>query len=410
MFSNGERHDPFAALRLRDFRFHAVGGIFATIGQQMQAVAVGWELYQRTDSALALGWVGLIQALPIIVLALPAGQLADRYNRKRMVMVAQLMMTTCSLSLGLVSYLQGPVNLFYLILFANAVARAFMAPARAALMPQIVPAKLFANAVTWNTSVFQISSVMGPALGGLLIALSQAATPIYFIDASFGLMRLLLTALIRLKAVARNAEPITLRSLSAGIDFVWRTKAILATITLDMFAVLLGGATTLLPIFAKDILAVGPTGLGWLRAAPSLGALVMGFLLVYLPPLKSPGKALLWAVAGFGIATVVFGLSRSYWLSLLALATAGALDNISVVVRHTLVQTLTPDEMRGRVSAVNNIFITSSNELGGFESGLVAALWGPIFSVVSGGIGTILVVVAVMTVWPQVRRIGALER
>jgi hypothetical protein len=249
------------------------------------------------------------------------------------------------------------------------------------LVPQVVPVEALANAMTWNSSGWQVGSL---ACAGL------AAT-------------------LRPRAAAVPREPLSLAALLAGVSFVRHTPVILATIILDLFAVLLGGATALLPIFARDILSVGPAGLGWLRAAPSLGAFFMAVALAHRPPLRHAGRALLLAVAGFGLATVVFGLSQTFWLSFGALALTGALDNVSVVVRSTLVQLLTPDAMRGRVSAVNAVFISSSNQLGAFESGLAAEWFGPVVSVVGGGIGTLLVVVAVMVVWPQVLRLGALH-
>jgi len=234
--------------------------------------------------------------------------------------------------------------------------------------------------------------------------------PVYIIDAIFGIARFIFVALITSKQTIHAKEPMTLASLIAGFDFVWKTKIILATITLDLFAVLLGGATTLLPIFAKDILQVGPSGLGWLRASGSIGAVIMAFALAYLPPMRKAGKSMLWSVAIFGLVTIVFGLSQSFLLSFSMLFLAGAVDMISVVVRQTLVQVLTPDEMRGRVSAVNSIFITSSNEIGGFESGVTAVIFGPVISVVGGGIGTVLVVIATILIWPEIKKFGSLEQ
>lgn len=402
-------HDPFAALRLRDFRLYSIGGLLAIIGQQMQSVAVGWELYERTNSAMSLGWIGLVQALPVILLALPAGQLADRFDRRHIVIVAQVFMSLCSIGLAFFSYYKASIGLLYALLLLWGVAKAFTWPARAAMISQLVPINLFSNAATWSSTVFQVGAISGPALGGLIIAEYNSALPVYIIDAIFGVARLISMLLIKSKQTSFNKEPMTLGSLIAGFDFVWRTKIILATISLDLFAVLLGGATTLLPIFAKDILHVGPSGLGWLRAAPSIGAVLMAFVLVYSPPMRQAGKALLWSVIIFGLATIIFGFSRSFSLSFVMLFIAGAVDNISVVVRQTLVQVLTPDEMRGRVSAVNSIFITSSNEIGGFESGLVAAIFNPVVSVVSGGIGTILIVVATILIWPEVKQIGSLQ-
>jgi MFS family permease len=293
----------------------------------------------------------------------------------------------------------------YGVLFLAAVGKAIGWPSRSALLPALVPTEVFANAIAWNTSAFQIAAMIGPALGGLVLVWNRPAA--YFLAACCGLIYVVMLLWIKSRPTTRR-EPATLQSLAAGVRYVVATKIILAIITLDLFAVLLGGATYLLPIFARDILHRGAQGFGWLRAAPALGALTMALLAAHLPPMKRAGRAMLWAVAGFGVATIIFGLSRNFWLSLTMLFLTGSFDNISVLVRHTLVQMLTPDSMRGRVSAVNNIFIGSSNELGGFESGLTAKIFGPIISVVAGGIGTIAVVITVTLVWPQVRRFGSL--
>jgi MFS family permease len=422
-----EAHDPYAALRHRNYRRVLGGSVLASIGSEMQSVAVGWELYQRTGDAAALGLVGLVLFVPVFLLAIPAGQAADHFSRKGLLVAAQALMALASLGLaaqsffpeiasgldvGLasLSFLQGPVLLVYLCLLLAGVSRAFSAPARWSLVPQVVPEADLANAITWNSSGWQIASMTGPALGGLVIAAAGRAGWAYLLAALCALACAVLVAPVRPRNPARRREPISLRSLLAGIRFIRHTKLILATITLDLFAVLLGGATALLPIYAKDILHVGPGGLGWLRAAPSMGAFGMALLLAHRPPLRRAGRALLWAVAGFGAATVVFGLSRNFGLSFAMLALTGALDNVSVVVRGTLVQVLTPDAMRGRVSAVNTVFISSSNELGAFESGVTAKLFGPVLSVVGGGVGTVLVVVAVMLIWPEVLRLGPLHQ
>jgi MFS family permease len=283
---------------------------------------------------------------------------------------------------------------------------AFNSPASSALLPQTVPPEAFENAATWSSSSWQCAAVVGPALGGFLIAAQGSATLVYALNAALGLIFVLLLALMQSRQEARWSEEATLDSIIAGLRFLRRERILLAIITLDMFGVLLGGATTLLPIFAKDILQVGPAGLGWLRAAPSLGAVVMALALAYLPQFKKAGASLLWAVAGFGGATIVFGLSRSFPLSLLMLALLGAFDNISVVIRSTLLMLRTPEDLRGRIFAVNSIFIGASNELGGFESGVAAALLGPIVAVVGGGVGTILVVLGVASIWPEVRHLG----
>jgi predicted MFS family arabinose efflux permease len=297
----------------------------------------------------------------------------------------------------------------YGLLFLYAVSRAVTWPAGSALMPQLVPRAAFSNAVTWRSTAYQVASVTGPALGGLLIAICRQPGVAYAVTAALTLVNCLLVSRITVPAVSRSSEPASLESLLAGIGFVGRTKPVLAAITLDLFAVLLGGATALLPIYAKDILRVGPTGLGWLRAAPALGAFVMALVIAHQPPWRRPGRALLWAVAGFGLVMIGFGWSRWFWFSMVMLVLSGALDNISVVIRHSLVQLSTPDSMRGRVSAVNTVFISCSNELGEFESGFVAAWFGPVVSAVSGGIGTILVVLLVAKIWPQINRLRSLH-
>jgi MFS family permease len=403
-------HDPYTALRFPDFRRLLTGNMLASIGTQMQSVAVGWELYHRTDSASALGLVGLVQFLPVILLSLPAGHAADRFSRKGLLMGAQALMASASLGLAFLSFTQGPIPLMYFCLLITGISQAFNSPSRWALVAQVVPEEALANAMTWNSSGWQIALVVGPALGGLVIEETGAAGIAYVLTAMCCLTCAVLVALLHPRSSIRLREPASLKTLLAGVHFVWSSPIILATITLDLFAVLFGGATALLPIYAKDILQVGPTGLGWLMAAPSLGALVMGLALAYRPPLKRPGRALLWAVAGFGVATIVFGISRNFLLSLSMLALTGALDNISVVVRSTLVQVLAPDEMRGRVSAVNAIFISSSNQLGAFESGITAAAFGPIVSVAGGGLATLLVVALVIWKWPQVLRLGPLHK
>jgi MFS family permease len=436
------KHDPYAAFRFKAFSFYTAGNLVSVIGRLMLMVAVEWEIYARTHSATALGLVGLIVALPVVLLSLPAGHIADRFPRKRIVLVTQVLSAIFSVALAYVSWqhlaipnwpvlqkanhvLYGIAEIFerhtyfhfddlslpliYLILLMTATARTFGWAARSSYFPQLVPREAFANAVTWNSSVFQIGSVVGPAIAGVLIV--RAGFPfIYLLDAIGAIWFFLLVLPIRSSDRGSSSERNAWRSLKEGIRFMLSKKVILATITLDMFAVLLGGATALLPIFADQILHCGPIGLGWMRAAPGIGAFVMALLIAYLPPMKHAGKTLLWCVTGFGLATIVFGLSRYLWLSLAMLCLTGVFDSVSVVVRHTMLQLLTPDTMRGRISAVNNIFIGTSNELGALESGLTAALFGPVISVVAGGVGTILVVLGVSWVWPETRKIGALDK
>jgi MFS family permease len=419
-------HDPYEALRSKEYRRYVTGSTLLSLGQQMQAAAVGWEVshrYDVTHKALALSIVGLVGAVPTILLALPAGHMADVFDRRRLTISTVLLMALCSIGLAVVSFLHGSTMFMYLFLLLAATAGATGGPAKSALLPQIVPRELFNNATTWSSSFFQIAAMAGPALGGFIIAIEWITAGhtriptlpfVYLLDASFSATFVILLMTVAVRPIERDAageHPSVglMKTLLAGIRFVKFNEIILATITLDLFAVLLGGATYLLPIFATDVLHVGAVGFGWLRAAPAIGAFVMALSLAHLPPMKHAGRNLLLAVAGFGAATIVFGLSKSFPLSLVMLLLTGAFDNISVVVRHTLEQVLTPDDMRGRVSAVTNVFIGASNELGGFESGLTAQIFGPIGSVVGGGIGTIAVVIASALIWPRLRKFGSLK-
>lgn len=408
--SRMDAHDSYSSLRIPDYRRLLAGNVLSSAGFEMQAVAVGWELYERTSSPTALGLVGLALFLPVVLLALPAGHVADRFNRRKLLVAAQSLMGMVSVMLAVISFGGGPTWVIYVCLVLVGVCQAFRAPARASLLSEVVPREELANAVSWNSSGWHIASMGGPAAGGFAIAWTGSAGWAYLIAALLAFICVGLVFLIRPRTdSAARHEEVSLKSLLAGIRFVWRSKLLLATMTLDLFAVLLGGATALLPIFARDILEIGADGLGWLRAAPSIGALSMALIMAHRPPLRRAGPTLLWAVAGFGAATIVFGISQNALLSFIMLAVTGALDNVSVVVRGTLIQTLTPNAMRGRVSAVNAIFIGSSNELGAFESGMTAEWWGPVGSVVVGGIGTIVVVLTVMRRWPQVARLRSLK-
>jgi len=409
-----ETQDAYAVLRNRDFVRYVIGRLIAVLGQQMLTVAVGWELYERTNSALALGLVGLTEMVAMVLCTLPAGHLADNVNRKDIIQTAMLVAVASSVGLALISAMRGPVFGVYTCLFAASVARTFLWPASSAFLTSLVPRALFPRAVTWNSGAFQLSSVAGPALSGGLIALlgrhlAHPAAAIYALNALAGLICFVLVAFIRRPPAVANREKMTLASLITGFQFVFAKPLILGMITLDMFAVLLGGATALLPVYAKDILHAGPDGLGLLQAALPMGAVSCALFLAHRRPMRKAGRTLLWAVTVFGAATIVFGVSKQFWLSFAALLVCGMVDNVSVVVRHTSVQLLTPDDKRGRVSAVNSLFIGTSNELGGFESGFVAHWLGPVFSVVSGGVCTILVVIAVALIWPELRRYGRLE-
>lgn len=374
----------------------------------MLTVAVGWELYERTGSALNLGLVGLTQFLPMVLLTLPAGHVADSYDRRRVILNMQLVLVLCSLGLGLVSALQTDVFWVYCLLFASGCARTFLWSSSSSFLPQLVSREEFPSALTWSTSSFQFSAVAGPAVGGFLIALTRSALSVYIVNSIAAAVCFALICFVKTHHRVPPKQKVSLEGLLGGFSFVFKTPIILGIMTLDMFAVLLGGATALLPIYAKDILKVGPTGLGCMEAALPIGSLVCALLIAHRPPMKKAGPSLLWAVIIFGVATILFGISKSYPFSLAMLFVCGFADNISVIVRHTLVQLLTPDEMRGRVSAVNSLFIGTSNELGGFESGFVAAKFGPLISVVSGGIGTIAAVIGVAMIWPEIRKYGSL--
>ncbi|HEX5053859.1 MAG TPA: MFS transporter [Planctomycetota bacterium] len=399
--------DP--ALGERNFVLYLIARFVASLGQQMLTVAVGWELYEQTNSALSLGLVGLTNIAPMFLFTLPAGHLADSRDRKRIMVSMTGVIALASAALTCVSALRAPTACIYVCLFAVATARTFLWPASASFLPQLVARASFPRAVAWSTGSFHLSSVAGPAAGGALIALLGHAAVVYAVNAVAALLCLTLLCLLRHRRQGTVREPMSLQSLVAGFRFVFASRVILGIITLDLFAVLLGGATALLPVYAKDILRVGPGQLGLLQAALPVGALLSAMVLARRRPMARAGRALLWSVIGFGLCTVGFGFSTCFWLSWGMLFLCGATDNVSVVVRQTLVQLLTPDEKRGRVSAVNSLFIGTSNELGGFESGVVAHWLGPVFAVVSGGVGTVLVVVMVALVWPEIRRYGRLD-
>ena len=405
----GDAHDAYAAFREPGYRLMLGGAVLASTGLEVQAVAVGWELLERTDSPLLIGYTGLAQFLPVLLLVLPAGQLVDHYDRKRLFQIAQAVMACASLGLAYLSYTRGSIDLMLACLVMSGCGRALSAPARVSLYPQLVPASALPNAVAWNSTGWQVASVSGPALAGLLLYFAPPWVA-YAAAACGAIACILLLTAVHPRASAARLLNRSFASMVAGVRFVWSTKLLLSAITLDLFAVLLGGATALLPIYAKKILFVETIGLGWLRAAPAIGALGMALLMAHRPPLRRPGAMLLFAVAGFGVATIGFGLSENFILSFAMLFLTGALDNISVVVRGTLMTMLTPDDMRGRVSSVNSLFISSSNELGVFESGATAHVFGPVASVVGGGIGTLAVVVLVWWRWPQLAAVGELHR
>lgn len=369
---------------------------------QMLMVAVAWHMYDLTSSAWDLGLVGLFQFVPALLVALPAGHVVDRFHRGRIFALCVFVQSMVALLLvGSLAWHFASRELILMVSVLLGMTRAFQMPAQQALTPNLVPPHLLPRAVALSSGSVQLAVIAGPAIGGLLYA--HGPITVYLVATAMLLSAALLSLFVHY-AHRSSSQAATLQHLLAGLVFVWRHKVLLGATSLDMFAVLLGGATALLPIYARDILHVGPEGLGVLRAAPAVGALLMSLALTRWPLERRVGRKLLLAVAVFGMATVVFGLSHSFWLSLIALAATGAADNISVVVRLTVMQLETPDEMRGRVAAVNSIFIGASNQLGEFESGSVAALWGPEFSVISGGVGTVLVAALWLRLFPGLAR------
>jgi MFS family permease len=405
--------DPYAVLRRPNYRYFVLGRSFYTLATQMQTVAVSWDIYQRLhestrDAALALGLIGAVQVIPMILFALPSGQVADRFNRKTIVRSTQLLFAACALTLLIFSRLNIPVGYYYLVLGIAACGRAFLAPAITSLFPTLVPREMLPNAMTWNSTIFQVTAVVGPAVGGLIVATWGPSTSyaVNIVCASLAFLTFSLTVPVTTKT---EKTPVTWDSLVSGVHFVFGTRLLLGLVCLDLFAVLLGGATALLPIFANELLKVGPEGFGLLRAAPSIGAVAMALITTHLPPWGKAGRMMLWAVAGYGLATLVFGVSKIFWLSVVALALTGMCDNVSVVVRQTVMQMITPDAMRGRVSAITFLFISCSNELGELESGLTARYLGAVGSVILGGVGTLLVVLGSTFLFPEIGKLGRLH-
>jgi len=393
----------YRAFGYRDFRLFQAGRLFAVIGTQMQSVAIGWQVYETTRRPLDLGYVGLAQFLPGIGLSLVTGHVADRFDRRKILLLYQAVMAACSIALLTLSIRHAPIASIYAVLFVIGTARAFAGPASQALMPSIVPPEDFPNAVAWTSSTWQLATIVGPALGGFLFA--GGPRVVYGTCAACFLLALALQSRMQVRTGRMEHAETSWRTLLAGVKYVWEKKVVLGAISLDLFAVLLGGAVALLPAFARDILHTGPWGLGLLRSAPALGAGVTALAIAYRPIERRAGMWMFLCVGIFGLATVGFGLSRNFALSLLCLVIVGASDMVSVVIRQVLVQLQTPASMRGRVSAVNLVFIGASNELGEFESGLTASLLGLIPAVVVGGIGTIVVVLVSALLFPELRKI-----
>jgi MFS family permease len=404
------RHDPYAALRIPNFRQFVASLMAMTVATQIQAVVVAWQIYDLTHDPLSLGLIGLAEAVPFIGVALFAGHVADRVSRLRISVVALAALFLCSVALLCFTLSPhiitiGRVWPIYLVIFLSGIARSFLQPARTALGAELVPRELYPNAVTWRSSTWQFATVVGPAFGGLVYGFGSA-TMAYGLDAGIMAIAFLSLAAMRHtpKANAISDESFV-TSLMTGVRFVRSQPVIVGALSLDLFSVLFGGAVALLPVFAAEILHVGAQGLGILRASPAVGAVVMSLLLAHLPPLRRAGRTLLVSVALFGLSMIGFGLSRNFLLSIALLAASGMADTVSVVVRSTLLQVLTPDHLLGRVSSVNAIFIGSSNEIGAFESGTAARLFGTVPAVVLGGFATLVVVGVTALKVPALRQL-----
>jgi MFS family permease len=397
--ANAPAHDPYAVLRIPQYRLFIAARLCLTLALQIQAVVVGWQVYAITKDALSLGLIGLAEAIPSIVVALYAGHVADHTSRKKIIVSCVLVLLVCSAGLlvyttdlGFFLKKQGLLPV-YAVIFLSGIARGFIGPAIFSFMPQIIHNKeLYANAVSWNTTIWQSASVAGPAIGGLVYGF-WGITASYAVDAGLTFLAALFFILIPAQPLPVSAGKLKIKeSLLTGLRFVFSNQILLSAISLDLFAVLFGGAVVLLPIFAAEILHTGPQGLGFLRAAPAVGSVLMAVYITHRPVRAHAGRKMLLCVAGFGVCMILFGLSTSFWLSLAVLALSGAFDSISVIIRSTLMQLLTPEHLKGRVSSVNNIFVGSSNEIGAFESGVAAKLMGAVAAVVFGGCMTLSVV------------------
>ncbi|MDQ3019561.1 MAG: MFS transporter [Bacteroidota bacterium] len=406
-----KKPDPYAALRFWEFRNFTVARLCITIASQIQAVIVGWQIYEITKDPLSLGLIGLAEVIPSICVLLFAGHITDTNDRKKIVIASVFLMTFCSVLLLIIStdtvtlFSANKVIAMYSAIFISGIGRGFSAPSFFAFVSQLVPKETLPNAVTWNTTSWQTGAVSGPAIGGLLYGFIGPANT-YVTILIFWIISIFLILPIRKKPVPEILGFQSLKErLTAGLKFVFERKIILGAISLDLFAVLFGGAVALLPIFAGEILFVGPQGLGVLRAAPSVGAVIMAIYMTRHPITKNTGRNLLVSIYGFGICIIIFGISKSFLLSLFMLGLSGAFDSVSVVIRSTIIQLMTPDNMKGRVSAVNSIFIGSSNEIGAFESGVAAKLLGTVPSVIFGGLMTLLIVTFVTVFSPRMRKL-----
>ncbi|MEP6870296.1 MAG: MFS transporter [Anaerolineaceae bacterium] len=408
--ADSHRHDPFAALRQRNFSVYAGGRLASTMAMTLLNAAIAWQVYEISGSVFQLAMLGLARFLPSLGLSLVGGAVADSHDRRRIVMFAQIVPLAASTTLFIATRQNfAELPLFYAIVLVVALASAFENPARQAMLPQIVKKETFANAIVVSSTVQSLGFVSGPALGGLMIA-SAGVDGAYLVHMALIAISIGALAVLKLRAPEGERRRVSLEAIKEGVRFVWHRQVLLGAMTLDMFAVIFGGATALLPVYAKDILQVGPRGYGLLSASLEAGALIMAVALIFLPPIRKAGRALLVTVALFGIGTIVFGISRSFPLSLATYMFIGMADQISVVLRQTTVQLSTPDELRGRVSSVNMLFIGASNQLGAVESGLVAAATTATFAVVSGGIGCLAVVGAVAWRLPGLRQYHVTSR
>ncbi|MBL7816095.1 MAG: MFS transporter [Saprospiraceae bacterium] len=409
---------PYEVLKIRDFRYYVLGRMGITFGINILGTAVGWQIYEHTKDALSLGLIGLVEFVPFIIVTLIGGYIADIFDRRKIILTCVSLYSLCALGLYLLSdsfaYIIDSVGVtpIFVLIGATGLVRGFLGPAQSAFAAQLVPSELYANSATWTTMSWHISAVGGPAVAGLLCGWHHSAWSSYAVVVALATIGLVLITTVKSRHAAKNTLDTEggqkqregfFDSVRVGLSFVKNNQFLLGALALDMFAVLFGGAVAMLPAFAKDILAVGPEGFGMLRTAPAVGALVMSVYLAYNPPVKNAGVKLLVSVAGFGICTILFALSDNFIFSLFMLAGTGFFDNVSMVIRGTIVSLFTPDEMRGRVSAVNSLFIGSSNELGAFESGLAARLMGLVPSVVFGGVMTMIVVATAWVKAPKLR-------
>jgi MFS family permease len=400
--------DRFAAFRHRSYTLFFFARFLAAFATQIISVSVGWQMYDETGNTLYLGLIGLVQFLPALLLILVTGSVTDRYNRRMIVSVCLAVSSLCAAALLAITLLDAFVPiLVFAVLTVFGIERAFMGPAVQSLSPNLVPEKDLANSFAWNSSSWQTASIVGPVAGGLLYGIGPDIA--YTVALAFMIGGSVLVAMIPKPAQRTSSEPRSWAYIMAGFGFISREKVVLGAISLDLFAVLLGGAVALMPVFAAEILVLGPIGLGLLRAAPGIGAIAMAIYLASFPIKHHSGVAMFAGVAVFGAATVVFGLSETAWVSILALAAMGAGDMISVYVRETLIALWTPDEVRGRVNAVNSVFIGASNELGEFRAGTMAHVIGAVPAVVIGGIGTLFVSLAWAGMFPSLRKIDTLE-